>query len=92
MNQSARRIDQILTDAPLAANLLARLAAGRRAARAIAPICAEIAPGFDPLRPGTCDLRGRDLRIVLTSNAQATRLRQALPRLRAALQDHGVEV
>jgi hypothetical protein len=92
MNPTARRIDQILTDAPIAATLLARLAAGRRAARAIAPVCAEVTPEFDPLRPGTCDLRGGVLRIWLPTNAQATRLRQALPRLAAALQGHGVEV
>lgn len=92
MNPTARRLDQILTDAPGAATLLARLAAGRRAARAIAQVCSEVIPDFDPLRPGTCDLRGGALRIWLPSNAQATRLRQALPRLGAALQDHGIEV
>jgi hypothetical protein len=92
MNPSARRIDQILTDTPLAATLLARLAAGRQAARLIAPICAEVAPDFDPLRPGTCDLRGGVLRIWLRSSAHSTKLRQAIPRLLAALQSNSLEV
>jgi len=92
MNPSARRIDQILTDTPLAATLLARLAAGRQAARLIAPICAEVAPDFDPLRPGTCDLRGGVLRIWLRSSAHSTKLRQAIPRLLATLKSNNIEV
>jgi len=92
MSHPARRIDQILTDSAIAAALLSRLAAGREAARIIAPICAEIAPDFDPFRPGSCDLRERVLRIWLRSSAQSTKLRQATPRLIAALQRQGLEV
>ena len=92
MSHPARRIDQILTDSAIAAALLARIAAGREAARIIAPICAEIAPDFDPFRPGSCDLRERVLRIWLRSSAQSTKLRQATPRLLAALQRQGLEV
>ncbi len=92
MNHPARRIDQILTDSAIAAALLGRIAAGRNAARIIAPICAEIAPDFDPFRPGSCDLRERELRIWLRSSAQSTKLRQATPRLLAALQRQGLEV
>jgi len=92
MSHTARRLDQILTDAPLSAAILARLAAARQAARIIAPICAEIAPDLDPLRPGTCDLRERVLRIWLRSSAHSTKLRQAIPRLLARLQSHGLEV
>ncbi len=92
MNHNARRLDQILTDTPLAASLLARLSAGRRAARAIAPVCAEIVPEFDPLRPGACDLRAGVLRIWLGSSAHSTKLRQALPRMQAALRGNSLEV
>jgi hypothetical protein len=92
MNPTARRVDQILTDTPLAASLLARLAAARQAAQVIAPICAEIAPDFDPLQPGACDLRERVLRIWLRSSAHSTKLRQTAPRLLSSLQRHGLEV
>lgn len=92
MTHPARRIDQILTDSAMAAALLARIAAGREAARIIAPVCAEIAPDFDPFRPGSCDVRERVLRIWLRSSAQSTKLRQATPRLLAALQRQGLEV
>ena len=92
MTRSIPRADQILADSALAAALLGRLAAGREAARIIAPICAEVAPDFDPFRPGSCDLRERVLRIWLRSSAQSTKLRQATPRLLAALQHRGLEV
>jgi hypothetical protein len=92
MNHPARRIDRILSDTPLAANLLARLAAARMAAGVIAPICAEVAPDFDPTRPGACDLREQVLRIWLRSSAHSTKLRQAIPRLTARLQSHGLKV
>jgi len=92
MKQDSRRIDQILSDAPLAAGLFARLAAGRRAALAIAPACAELAPDFDPLRPGSCDLRLPVLQLWLRSGAQSVKLRQSSPRLLALLQAQGLEV
>jgi hypothetical protein len=92
MNHPARRIDRILSDAPLAASLLARLAAAREAAGVIAPICAEVAPDFDPTRPGACDLREQILRIWLRSSAHSTKLRQAIPRMTARLQSHGLKV
>jgi hypothetical protein len=92
MNPTARRIDQILTDTPLAASLIARLTAARHAARIIAPVCAEVVPGFDPLRPGACDLRNAVLQVWLVSGAQATKLRQAIPRLKVTLQSNNIEV
>jgi len=92
MNHTSRRIDRILSDAPLAANLFARLAAARQAAGIIAPICAEIAPDFDPTRPGACELREQVLRIWLRSSAHSTKLRQAIPRMAARLHDHGLQV
>lgn len=92
MSHPARRVDQILTDSALAASLLARLEAAREAAQIIAPICAEIAPDFDPLRPGNCDLRDGVLRLWLRSSAHSTKLRQATPRLLASLRRQGLEV
>lgn len=92
MNPNARRIDQILADTPLTATLLARLTAARQAARAISPVCTEIAPDFDARRPGSCDLRGGVLRIWLRSSVQSTKLRQAIPRLLTALRSNGLEV
>jgi hypothetical protein len=92
MNHPARRIDRILSDAPLAATLIARIAAAREAAGVIAPICAEVAPDFDPAKPGACDLRDQVLRIWLRSSAHSTKLRQAIPRMTARLQSHGLKV
>ena len=92
MNVPTRRLDRILTDHAVTASLLARLAAGQAAAQAIAPILSELLPGFDPLRAGACDVRGRTLRIWLRSNAQSTKLRQASPRLLATLQQRGLDI
>ena len=92
MNVPSRRLDRILTDHAVTASLLARVAAGQAAAQAIAPLLSELLPGFDPLRPGACDVRGRTLRIWLRSNAQSTKLRQAGPRLIATLQQRGLDI
>lgn len=92
MNTPSRRLDRILTDHAITASLLARLTAGRVAAEAIAPVLAELLPGFDPLRSGACDVRGQTLRIWLRSNAQSTKLRQASPRLLATLQQRGLDI
>ena len=92
MNVPSRRLDRILTDHAVTASLLARRAAGLAAAQAVAPILSELLPGFDPLRAGACDVRGRILRIWLRSNAQSTKLRQASPRLLATLQQRGLDI
>lgn len=92
MNTTARRVGQILSGAPSTAALMARLAAARQAALLIAPVCATVAPEFDPLQPGACELRAGVLRIRLRSNAHSTKLRQAIPRIRAALRDSRLEV
>jgi hypothetical protein len=89
---TTRRVGQILTDTPSAAALMARVAAARQTALLIAPVCATVAPEFDPLQPGACELRAGVLRIRLRSNAHSTKLRQAIPRLLAALQGSGLEV
>jgi hypothetical protein len=92
MTPAARRVDQILNDAPSAMGLLARVATARKVAHIIAPLCADVAPQADILRPGCCDLRDGVLRINVRSSTQSTKLRQAVPRLLAVLQARGVEV
>ncbi len=92
MTRIARRIDQVLADAASTAGLVRRLAASREAAGLIAPLCADLVPGFDALAPGACVLPDRDLKIFVRSNAQATKLRQAVPRLLARLRNNGLEV
>lgn len=92
MNPSSRRLDAILASAGPAAALLARLAAARRAGQAIAPLCAELSPGFDPGAPGACDVRERVLVLWPSSAAQCSKLRQSVPRLLARLQAEGMEV
>ncbi len=92
MNPPSRKVGQIISDTPLAANLLARLAASRRAATAIDPICRNIAPDLDALAPGVCDLRDDVLKICLRSSALANKLRQATPRLLAGLHCNGLQI
>jgi hypothetical protein len=92
MTRIARRIDQVLADATSTAGLVRRLAISREAARLIAPLCTDLVPGFDALAPGACVLPDRDLKIFVRSNAQATKLRQAVPRLLAQLRRNGLEV
>ena len=92
MTPHPRRLDQILTGAPVAASLLARIARARAAGDIIAAACAEVAPAFDPTRPGACDLQDRVLRLWPRSGAQCTKLRQTAPRLLELLQRRGLEV
>ncbi len=92
MIPTARRLEQILSDAPAAASLLARVAASRRAAGLIAPLCSEIAPHYAAERAGACELRNKTLRLYVRSAAQSAKLRQAVPRLLSHLQQLGVEV
>ncbi|HEX7156595.1 MAG TPA: hypothetical protein VF229_05225 [Burkholderiaceae bacterium] len=92
MSHTARRLDQALADAPAAAALMARVAASQRAARIIAPVCAELTPEYDPNRAGACELREGVLRLYVRSNAQSAKLRQATPRLLQSLHRHGLEI
>jgi len=92
MKSNARRADLILRDAPGAAALIARLEASLDAARVISALCAQVLPGFDVQRPGTCELRSGTLRITLPSAAHCAKLRQAAPRLISLLRRQGFEV
>jgi hypothetical protein len=92
MSSRPQRADLALRDAPAAAALIARLAAARDAARLIAPLCAQILPGFDATRPGVCDVRADTLHLLLPSGAHCAKIRQAAPRITAVLRHGGFEV
>jgi preprotein translocase subunit SecD len=92
MSRADRRLDDVLRQTSALAPLLARMAAGKRAARFLTPLCRQAIPGLDLLSPGTCDLRGGILRITCQSNAHANKLRQVMPRLRQELESQGVDV
>jgi hypothetical protein len=87
----SRRLSDILADTPGLAALNARAQATRQVADVIAPVCAEILPGFDPRSPGHCMLRGTRLRLFARNAPQAAKLRQSVSRLKIALQRHGFE-
>lgn len=88
---TARPLADALRDSPYAAPLLARCEATQRAALLIAPTCRSVA-GFDPLAPGTCELRGETLWLTLPSAAHSAKLRQAMPRLLSTLAAGGMAV
>lgn len=72
--------------------LVARWEAAQRAARCIAPVCSNLAAGFDPLPPGHCELRDGVLWLTVESAAQSAKLRQAVPRLLSVLAADGQRV
>jgi hypothetical protein len=86
-----RALAQALAVSPAAA-LAAAVAAAGRAARALAPECARLGlrRGREAPPPGA--QRGQQLLLRVPSAAQSTKLRQALPRLLAALQASGLPV
>ena len=90
MSRAPKSLFDALADTPAAASLLERVAASERAARVIAG--AASIPGFDPLRPGCCELRDGTLVLRTSSSAIAAKLRQSLPSLLGALQRQGAEV
>jgi len=87
----SRRLSDILADTPGIAALNTRAEATRQVADVIAPVCAEILPGFDPRSPGHCMLRGTRLRLFARNAPQAAKLRQSVTRLQNALQRQGFE-
>jgi hypothetical protein len=87
----SRRLSDILADTPGLAALNARAQATQQVAAVIAPVCAEILPGFDPRSPGHCMLRGTRLRLFARNAPQAAKLRQSVSRLKSALQRQGFE-
>jgi hypothetical protein len=90
-SSGSRRLSDILADTPGIAALNARAQATRQVADVIAPVCAEILPGFDPRSPGHCMLRGTRLRLFARNAPQAAKLRQSVSRLKNALQRQGFE-
>jgi hypothetical protein len=81
-----------LRDAPGTASLLARLEASQAASGILAPLVRGFAPGLDLQAAGRCELRDAVLWITVDSAAEAAKLRQAAPRLLAALASNGQQV
>jgi len=81
-----------LREAPGAAALLARCETSARIGRLLQPLVRPVAPGIDLLAPGRCELRDGVLWIAVHSAAESAKLRQAAPRLLAALAADGCQV
>lgn len=89
---SARAIAEALRESPGAAALLARWETSQTISRLLAPIARSVAPGMDLLAPGRCELRDGVVWIAVDSAAESAKLRQATPRLLAALSTYGLQV
>jgi hypothetical protein len=92
MTSPARLVGAALRDAPSTATLLARLEASETASRILTPLARTLAPGLDLHTAGRCELRDKVLWLTVESAAEAAKLRQAAPRLLAALTSSGVQV
>jgi hypothetical protein len=92
MSRSAKTLADALAEMPAAAELLARLQASQSVAQALVSASPPIGAGFDPLRPGACELRGGLLLLTATSPAQAAKLRQEFPRLQKLLKQQGLDL
>lgn len=92
MTRSAKTLADALAETPATARLLSRLQASQSVARLLAAAEPPIAGGFDPLRPGVCELRGGLLLLTATSAAQAAKLRQEFPRLQKILKQQGLDL
>jgi hypothetical protein len=91
MSNPARPVAAALRDSPAAAALLARWETSQALTRVLLPLARSIAPGL-MLGPGHCDLCDGVLWITVESAAESAKLRQAAPRLVAALVAHGFQV
>ncbi len=91
MSRTSKSLFDALGESAATASLLARIQTSERLARILAGAAVAI-PGFDPLAPGTCEVRGRTLHLRAPSSAVAAKLRQCLPSLLAALHRQGSEV
>lgn len=92
MTRTDKTLAAALAEVPAVAELLSRLQASQSAARILASASPPIGGGFDPLRPGACELRGGLLLLTATSPAQAAKLRQELPRLQKLLEQQGLDL
>jgi hypothetical protein len=75
-----------------AASLVRRVADSQRVAEALAGADLSLLPAFDPLAPGTCDLREKTLVLFVGSTASAAKMRQSLPQLLGWLNRQGFEL
>lgn len=92
MPSPARPIAEALRESPGAAALLARWETAQAISRVLAPLARSVAPGLDLLAPGCCELRDGTVWIAVESAAESSKLRQATPRMLAALGSHGLKV
>jgi hypothetical protein len=92
MSNPARAVADALREAPGAASLLARWEAAQTIGRVLSPVVQSVAPGITLLAPGHCELRDGVVWIAVQSAAESAKLRQATPRLLAALSAHGIPV
>ncbi|MFN3567146.1 MAG: hypothetical protein ACK4V1_14320 [Burkholderiaceae bacterium] len=92
MTRRAKTLADALDETPAIAQLLSRLHASQSVARIMAAASPPIGGGFDPLRPGACELRGGLLLLTATSSAQAAKLRQECPRLQKLLTQQGLDL
>jgi hypothetical protein len=75
-----------------AASLVRRVADSQRVAEALAGADLSLLPAFDPLAPGTCDVREKTLVLFVGSPASAAKMRQSLPQLLAWLNRQGFDL
>ncbi|MEW5882100.1 MAG: hypothetical protein AB1761_16850 [Pseudomonadota bacterium] len=92
MTRRAKTLADALDETPAIAQLRSRLRASQSVARLLAAASPPIGGGFDPLRPGVCELRGGLLLLTATSSAQAAKLRQECPRLQKLLTQQGLDL
>lgn len=91
MSRTQKSLFDALGEASATASLLARVQASERVARVLSRLEVRT-PGFDPLTPGSCELRDRTLHLRAASSAVAAKLRQSLPTMLAALQRQGIDL
>lgn len=91
-SRDPRPVADALREAPGAAALLARCETSARIGRLLQPLMRPVAPGLDLQAPGRCELRDGVLWIAVHSAAESAKLRQAAPRLLAALSADGCAV
>ena len=88
---SGKTLAQALAETPAAA-LIDRCDRADQAARLIAAALGEATSLTDAPPPLTCQIREHVLLVYVSSVAQAAKLRQALPRLLATVQERGLNL
>jgi hypothetical protein len=72
--------------------LVRRVADSQRVAEALKGADVALPPSFDPMEPGTCDVRESTLVLHVGSPASAAKMRQSLPQLLGWLNRQGFEL